>query len=354
MKSCLLYVVLVVLFILLTTLTINTDALTGDLVEPIDKPFVENYQNKELNFITVGDWGYEGTEPGQTIPNQYRVAEAMETWAQYYNDDFIVNTGDNFYISYAGDHEGVTSVDDPKWNRVWKGVYKGRLAEIPWYTVAGNHDWYNNVTAQVDYSLNYDSRFFLPSTFYVHESYFGPDKTKVAWIHIDTNLLFYNSTDLEEADKVLLQQQLKRFGWDSSQAKEDKLKWIEDKLIEQQDSKWIFVVGHHPLIGLCAMQYYMVRLRPLFEKHRVAAYFSGHAHTLQIELAKLGQPVTYFLSGAGSRMEDRCPGQDWGVPDKVLGFLHSTINDTVMTYEYIDSTSLEPKVVYKGVVYPRY
>lgn len=48
---------------------------------------------------------------------------------------------DNFYISYVGDHEGVTSVDDPKWNRIWKGVYKGRLAEIPWYTIAGNHDW---------------------------------------------------------------------------------------------------------------------------------------------------------------------------------------------------------------------
>ena len=48
---------------------------------------------------------------------------------------------DNFYISYPGDYEGVNTVDDPKWNRIWKGVFKGRLAEIPWYTVAGNHDW---------------------------------------------------------------------------------------------------------------------------------------------------------------------------------------------------------------------
>ena len=97
----------------------------------------------------------------------------------------------------------------------------------------------------------------------------------------------------------------------------------------------------------------MIRLRPLFEKYRVAAYFSGHAHTLEIELAKPGQPVTYFLSGAGSRMEERCLEQDWGVPDGVLGFIHSTLNDTVMSYEYIDSTTLEPKVVYKGSVSPR-
>lgn len=93
MKPCLLHVVLVILYILLTTLPINTNSLTGDLVEPIDKPFVENYENKELNFITVGDWGYEGTEPGQTVTNQYKVAKAMEAWAQYYHDDFVLNTG---------------------------------------------------------------------------------------------------------------------------------------------------------------------------------------------------------------------------------------------------------------------
>jgi tartrate-resistant acid phosphatase type 5 len=102
---------------------------------------------------------------------------------------------------------------------------------------------YNNVTAQVDYSLNYDSRFFLPSTYYVRESYFGPNKTKIAWIHIDTNIFYYNSTDLEEAERLPLKRQLNQFGWNSIQAKEDKLRWIEDRLIEQQDSKWIFVVG---------------------------------------------------------------------------------------------------------------
>jgi tartrate-resistant acid phosphatase type 5 len=48
---------------------------------------------------------------------------------------------DSFYISYDGDHEGVTSVNDPKWNRIWKGAYKGRLSDIVWYSVAGNHDW---------------------------------------------------------------------------------------------------------------------------------------------------------------------------------------------------------------------
>ncbi|RIA86776.1 Metallo-dependent phosphatase-like protein [Glomus cerebriforme] len=346
------YMVLAISCVLLIILTI-TDALPGDLVEPIDKPFVEYYDSKELNVITVGDWGFEGIELNQTNSNQIKVAKAMETWAVNYHSDFIINTGDNFYISFVGDHEGVTSVDDPKWDRIWKGRYKGRLAKIPWYSVAGNHDWYNNVTAQVDYSLNYDSRFFLPSTYFVRESYFGKRKTKIAWIHIDTGIFFYTPAELEEVDKVIMKQQFERFGWNNTQAIEEKLKWVEDRLIEQQNSKWIFVVGHHPLVGICAQEYYMGRLRPLFEKYRVAAYFSGHAHTLEIEFAKFGQPVTYFLSGAGSRTDERCLEEDWGAPENVLGFLHSTINDTQMTYEFVDSTTLEPKIIYKGSVFPR-
>ena len=95
MKPCL-YVVLAISYILLATLVTNTNALPGDLVEPIDKPFKENYANKELNFITIGDWGYEGIAAGQTVPNQYKVAIAMETWAKNYHDDFIINTGGKY------------------------------------------------------------------------------------------------------------------------------------------------------------------------------------------------------------------------------------------------------------------
>ena len=97
----------------------------------------------------------------------------------------------------------------------------------------------------------------------------------------------------------------------------------------------------------------MRRLRPLFEKYRVAAYFSGHAHTLELETAKPGQPVTYFLSGAGSKTDERCYGEDWGTINGALGFLHSIINENEMYYEFVDSTTLEPKIVYRGSVFPR-
>ena len=97
----------------------------------------------------------------------------------------------------------------------------------------------------------------------------------------------------------------------------------------------------------------MGRLRPLFEKYRVAAYFSGHEHMLAIETSKPNQPVTYFISGAGSKTNLGCDGRDWGTPDGTLGFLHASINDEEMRFEFVDATTINPKVVYQGSITPR-
>jgi len=93
-------------------------------------------------------------------------------------------------------------------------------------------------------------------------------------------------------------------------------------------------------------------LRLLFEKYRVAAYFSGHRHALELEPAKPGQPVTYFLSGAGSLSETpNCAGKAGWSKGNVLGFLHATLKEDVMIYQFVDSNS--SKVIYKGKVFPR-
>ncbi|EXX59275.1 hypothetical protein RirG_190460 [Rhizophagus irregularis DAOM 197198w] len=74
-------------------LTTNTNAFPGDLVEPHNKSYIEQYQSEKLDFLTVGDWGYDGIEPGQIYGNQSIVSMAMKDWAEYYSSDFIINTG---------------------------------------------------------------------------------------------------------------------------------------------------------------------------------------------------------------------------------------------------------------------
>jgi tartrate-resistant acid phosphatase type 5 len=106
---------------------------------------------------------------------------------------------------------------------------------------------YTNITAQIDYSLTVNSRFFFPSLFYVRSTLFGEEmKTKAVWIHIDSNVFYYNVDTIEDTieEKMEgLRTNLINFGLHTQQAIEDKFKWVEQRLIESQDADYIFVIG---------------------------------------------------------------------------------------------------------------
>ncbi|CAG8724104.1 15779_t:CDS:2, partial [Racocetra fulgida] len=288
-----------------TTITFGQE-LNFMITSPYPKVFEEVYDDSTLDFIVLGDWGFNANGTGRKHGDQIHVAFAM---------------GNSFYKNFKKDHQGVKSIDDPKWKKNWLDVYKGKLSEMPWYSVAGNHDWYNNITAQVDYYWSRNNRFFLPSLFYVRTSVFGPEKTKVAWIHIDTSIFYYKYDTL--SNKNLLKSNLLNFGVHTSEAVEERLDWIEKSLALQEDAKWIFVV---------------------------TAYFGGHTHVLEYQSPKLSSPVAIFTSGAGSRSSGGCDGKDWGMPEGTLGFLHAKIesNSDEMSFEFVDATTYNAKVVYQG------
>jgi len=83
--------------------------------------------------LTVGDFGDAGASG---IINQEKVAVVMSDWCGSRGCDFIVSTGDNFY------EDGVTSVDDPRFNTSWRWVYdKPNIDTQQWYMSLGNHDF---------------------------------------------------------------------------------------------------------------------------------------------------------------------------------------------------------------------
>ncbi|CAG8610143.1 11600_t:CDS:2 [Ambispora gerdemannii] len=318
------------------------------ILNPLSEFFSETYPDDTLDFSVIGDWGFPGD-------NQTQTANAMRIYAERFNSKFIVNVGDSFYIGGIYTYDGVSNASDPKFNTIWKATYTGKLGEIPWYAVAGNHEWYNNVTAEVDYSRNKDARFFLPSLYYTRVSHVGPNKDKIAWIHIDTNPFYY--TDIKKLKKknkemydALVQQ-----GWENDDSVENLLKWIESQLVAHQDAKWIFVIGHHPLVGDCQTVGKMSRLPPLFENYRVTAYFSGHNHALAYQQPSNSSSVAYFLSGAGSKVEDICEGRTWGAFK--TGFVHVTIstNDDKADFQYVDASDPNKSggvVAYSGTLKP--
>ncbi|CAG8698698.1 23095_t:CDS:2 [Dentiscutata erythropus] len=327
---------------------------------PYPTTFQENY-NGDLKFLVFGDWGQLGKQTGQA-----QVAAGMTTWANANSTTFMLNLGDNFYQSNnapkgtafnnASDYEGVFSETDPKWKSYWLDVYGGQLANITWYSIAGNHDWYNNVTAEVDYFWDIDSRFFLPALYYTRKVTFGNGVT-AAFIHIDTNPFYYNYTNYTKVNNM--KSNLQTFNLYNDAGTNATLKWLDDQLTAVDDCDWIFVVGHHPLVGDCRLYdpkdyYEMYRLVPYLEKHKVSAYFNGHTHELAVSVANSTSPVTYFGSGAGgASLGSACPNPTWTVPN-TFGFLSIYIpaDGKTLQYQYVsaNTTNAPTQVLYSGTV----
>ncbi|RKO83615.1 hypothetical protein BDK51DRAFT_31413, partial [Blyttiomyces helicus] len=116
----------------------------------------------------------EGTWLGWILPRPPSPERGHKQWNPSHTEIFlassppftfkaVVNLGDSMYrIGSEGPvrpdikdphlyfYDGVKNTTDHKWELIWSDVYKGRLAEIPWWSVAGNHDWYGNPDAQVE------------------------------------------------------------------------------------------------------------------------------------------------------------------------------------------------------------
>ncbi|CAG8838291.1 14685_t:CDS:2, partial [Gigaspora margarita] len=349
-----------------TTYTKGTDTYNrpsgGSVGDPYPTTFEEKY-NGDMKFLVIGDWGQKGPGTGQTP-----VAKAMTKWSNDNHTTFVLNLGDSFYqtsnttaptVTDASDHEGVSSISDTKWKSYWLDMYGDRLKDVTWFSVAGNHDWYNNVTAEVDYFWDVDSRFFLPSLYYVRKVTFGSGVC-AAFIHIDTDPYYYNYTSYKKSNN--LKQTLTDFNLHTDDQLNARLQWLDDQLKAVQDADWIFVVGHHPLVGNCRLKdtknyYLMYKFVPILEKYNVSAYFNGHAHELALSLANSTSPVTYFGCGAGgATLGSGCPNPDWTVP-LIFGFLsvHIPADGKTLHYDYVQAndTKTPPQVIYSGTVNSR-
>jgi 3',5'-cyclic AMP phosphodiesterase CpdA len=120
--------------------------------------------------------------------------------------------------------------------------------------------------------------------------------------------------------------------------------WLE-KTLSQAPSyiKWKFVFGHHPLWTggnrMNAPEGVEMRklLRPIFEKFKVDAYFSGHEHNLQY-IKPVGY-TNYFVSGAGSETTPVIVHPDGGVfARSENGFMNISLTSDQMQVQVIGYT----------------
>ena len=193
---------------------------------------------------------------------------------------FVLVLGDNFYPS------GVSSVTDDQWQEKFETMYSTTSLQVPFYAVLGNHDYYSNPEAEVEYAKT-SGRWRMPSRYYSFTKAVD-DSTSAEFFCLDTTPLDAEKVEeLEEGHAV------------DSVDYRIQMSWLERQL-QLSNSRWKIVVGHHALYsggvhgnnkGLIAL------LEPVFLKYRVDLYLSGHDHDL--EMKKPINGIHYVVSGGG-------------------------------------------------------
>lgn len=210
-------------------------------------PLPASNQPLDLRFIAVAD-------TGTGARGQYAVAEAMERYRRANPYRLAVLAGDNIYNN--GEIEKVQAVFERPYAPLLKSGVKFRA-------VLGNHDI--RTKNGVD-QLRYPG-FNMAGRYYKFQE--GP----VEFFALDTN---------GNADWA------------------NQLTWL-DRSLQASKAPWKVVFGHHPIYssGFYGVNRTLLsRLVPLFKRHGVQLYISGHDHSY--ERTQPIEGTTYLIVGAGA------------------------------------------------------
>ncbi|NWJ52160.1 MAG: metallophosphoesterase [Bacteroidetes bacterium] len=233
---------------------------------------------KSLDFFIVSDWGRNG------FINQQDVADQMVKSAENIEPKFIISCGDNFQVN------GVNSTQDPLWMSSFENIYKHPSLHVDWYPVFGNHDYKGNTQAEIDYS-KISRRWRMESHYYTFVKKLN-DSISARFIFLDTPPLVSEYYNKEGYPDIIKQDSAKQ------------MEWLKNVLANSKEQcKLVF--GHHPVYSASSKhgdtKDLIQKLKPLFEKYNVNAYFCGHDHDLQ-HLKEGKDKVDYFVVGAGSEI----------------------------------------------------
>ena len=234
----------------------------------------------DLNFLAIGDWG--------KVNDAFKsVTAGMEKVAKENDAAFVVLLGDNFYTYgiHGDDHSR-------QFKTVFEDMYHGeKLQKIPFYAIAGNHDHYGNVSAQIAYTGD-SERWVFPE--YYYNKVFkipGTNGKTLELILIDT-VIGVGNTDHNK------RRFLQPPGPAHVPTAEAQWNWLT-KTLAASTADYIWVGGHYPVYSACrhGPTYQLIsRLKPKLEQYG-AHYMAGHDHC-QGHIDE-GRGVQYVVAGAG-------------------------------------------------------
>jgi tartrate-resistant acid phosphatase type 5 len=312
--------------------------------------------HNQVNFFAIGDWGGLPSFPYKTVI-EMKASKQIDDMAKMYNTHFQLGLGDNFYYS------GVKDVNDKRFNYTFENVFSSDYQKkSPWFMIAGNHDYYGNIKAQIDYTYK-SNRWIYPDYHYTIDVKNNiNDDPFIKILALDTILLCGGTLDKtnNKAPKFNSKKETK----DSR----DHWKMVENELktIYNSNFPYVFVAGHYPVWSIAEhgpTKCLVDKLRPLLHKYKVTAYLCGHDHNLQhLSDVYMNHRVEYVLSGAScfsknstkhtNDVPDGSLKFHWNDPKVVFngGFALLRVSNNNLTITYFET---EGHNLFQTVVYPR-
>lgn len=279
--------------------------------------------NAEFTIFMVADAGRNGSY------DQTRIGEVMGVYADKLEPEIVLNCGDMFH------YNGVQSVDDPLFISNFENIYRHGELHCSWWGVLGNHEYRGNTQAVIDYT-NRSRRWNVPERYYSKTfEGIGNGNDSITVVFMDTAPMLdkYHEEPHEYPDVV-------------NQDPQQQVEWI-DKTLENSNSKWKIVVGHHPIYSYSKKKpaetaQMQSRVADIFNKNKVDISFSGHVHTFQ-HLQPLEAYTDYFVAPSASLARAPQTGEFTTFAGEGAGFLVLGVNDDHITVSMINS---DGKMVY--------
>lgn len=233
--------------------------------------------------LMVGDWG-GGSNSNPVTSSERSVISGMAKVAEAKGTALTLLMGDNFYES------GINDQHKDRWNSGFEQAFSASVfKDMPFYAIAGNHDHWGDVSAQVEYHQQGSGRWNFPNHWYNIDETLPDGKTLRFCMFDSVDLvgmshMFDNGTKLVPTGPKNLQHA--NVAWDA----------LETCL--NNDADYLFTVAHYPTYSGSSHGSVMesTKLPGLLKKYSVSGHLAGHDHSMQ-HIERDGQ--FHVVSGAG-------------------------------------------------------
>ena len=321
-----------------------------------------------VTVASIGDWG-GASLGGYHLKNVQQTASAIEAQQQQQQQQpaFVINTGDSFYYC------GIENTSDPQISEDYLNLFQGKLAQVPWYSALGNHDYGFSPDAQLE--LNKVIPAWVMDARYYWRPIAVTPTIGINLIVLDTNpcIRDYRSPDPVKWDpcgtefptcapqtgecrfheNIIAQECAPQLEWFKTV-----LDQIHQNQIQIQNQNWwTIVVGHHPANEINddtnnASTTTTDSFQSLLDRDDVHLYINGHVHSL--EHYAINNQAKYVTTGAASMVlknefvnNKKKPKKSNTTTTKVwsktvTGYtLHKFVSDVTLVTEYLDSYTNE-------------